>query len=96
MTLCNPGEMILTEDWTYPSALASARPWGVKAAPVKMDGEGMRADDLRKVLTEWDEKARGAPRCVSDNSPCQRPSDRDAEGLMSCTLCPWDRIQLVL
>lgn len=61
-TLMNPGEMFLTEEWTYPSALATAKPHGVLPAPVKIDGEGMRADDLRKVLTEWDEKARGAPR----------------------------------
>lgn len=61
-TLMNPGEMFLTEEWTYPSALATARPHGVLPAPVKMDGEGMRADDLRKVLVEWDETARGAPR----------------------------------
>ncbi|KAH8118799.1 PLP-dependent transferase [Phellopilus nigrolimitatus] len=61
-TLCDPGEMILTEAWTYPSALASARPYGVHPASVAMDGEGMRSDDLRKVLVEWDEAARGAKR----------------------------------
>lgn len=69
MTLCNPGEMIITEEWTYPSALASARPWGVHAAPIKMDHEGMRSDDLRKVLSEWDESARGAPRLVQIGYP---------------------------
>ncbi|OCH95918.1 PLP-dependent transferase [Obba rivulosa] len=61
-TLCNPGELILTEDWTYPSALASCRPLGVDAVPIAMDKEGMRSDELRKVLAEWDEKARGAKR----------------------------------
>ena len=61
-TLCNPGEMFLTEEWTYPSALASAQPYGVMPVPVKIDGEGMRADDLRKVLSVWDEKERGAKR----------------------------------
>lgn len=63
-TLCNPGEMILTEDWTYPSALASARPFGIEPVPVPMDKEGMKSDELRKVLAEWDEKARGAKRSV--------------------------------
>lgn len=61
-TLCNPGEMFLTEEWTYPSALASARPYGVEPASIKIDSEGMRSDDLRKVLAEWDEDARGAKR----------------------------------
>lgn len=61
-TLCNPGEMFLTEEWTYPSALASAKPHGVNPVSVKIDGEGMRSDDLRKVLSEWNESLRGAPR----------------------------------
>ena len=70
LTLCNPGEMILTEEWTYPSALFSCAPFGIKPASVAMDSEGMRADDLRKVLSEWDEKARGAKRSVrSDKGP---------------------------
>ncbi|KAI5118981.1 hypothetical protein M0805_001120 [Coniferiporia weirii] len=60
--LCNPGECFVTEEWTYPSALASARPYGVEPISVKIDGEGMRSDDLRKVLAEWDEEARGAKR----------------------------------
>ena len=62
MTLCNPGEFLLVEEWTYPSAVASAHPFGVRPAAVKVDGEGMRADDLRKVLAEWDEAKVGARR----------------------------------
>lgn len=62
MTFCNPGDVFLTEEWTYPSALATARPYGVQPIPVKIDGEGMRSDDLRKVLAEWDEEVRGAKR----------------------------------
>lgn len=50
------------EEWTYPSAMATARPLGVTPASIKIDGEGMRSDDLRKVLSEWDEKERGAKR----------------------------------
>ena len=61
-TLCNPGEVFLTEEWTYPSAIASSHPFNVKPIPVAMDSEGMRADDLRKILSEWDESVRGAKR----------------------------------
>lgn len=64
LTLCNAGEMILTEEWTYPSAVASSRPYGIEPVPIAMDGEGMRADDLYKTLAEWDESVRGAPRYV--------------------------------
>lgn len=61
-TLCNRGEQFLVEEWTYPSAMATARPLGLSPAPIKIDGEGMRSDDLRKVLSEWDEEERGAKR----------------------------------
>lgn len=62
LTLCNPGELFLTEEWTYPSAVASSRPYGVNPVPIAMDSEGMRADDLYKTLSEWDEVTRGAKR----------------------------------
>ncbi|KAL6309824.1 PLP-dependent transferase [Sparassis latifolia] len=61
-TLCNPGEGFLTEEWTYPSAVAGARPFALQPVPVAMDKEGMTSTDLRKVLSEWDESARGFKR----------------------------------
>lgn len=62
MTLCNPGELFITEEWSYPSALASAQPNNVKPVAIAMDLEGMRADDLYKTLAEWNEEERGAKR----------------------------------
>lgn len=59
MTFCNPGDGILASEWTYPSAMASALPFGVTPVAIAMDGQGMRSDDLRKVLSEWDVEARG-------------------------------------
>lgn len=61
-TFCNPGEMFITEDWTYVSALAAAKPFGVEPIGIAMDGEGMRADVLEEVLANWDTEARGALR----------------------------------
>jgi aromatic amino acid aminotransferase I / 2-aminoadipate transaminase len=61
-TLCNKGEAIITSEWTYPSALFAMIPYAVTVAPVAMDSQGMRADNLRRVLQNWDETARGAPR----------------------------------
>ncbi|KZP00312.1 PLP-dependent transferase [Calocera viscosa TUFC12733] len=58
LTLCNPGEGIIVEEYTYPSALASAWPLGVRPVPIKMDGEGMLAGDLDQVLSGWDVEAR--------------------------------------
>lgn len=72
LTLCNPGEMMLTEEWTYPSAVATCQPYGISPVPIAMDSEGMRADDLYKTLAEWDESVRGAPRYAE---PTSRLSD---------------------
>ena len=63
-TLCNPGELFITEDWTYPSALANSQPYGILPVGVPMDDQGMRPDALRKLLAEWDEVARGHKRYV--------------------------------
>lgn len=62
MTFCDPGDIILTCEWTYPSAIAASRPLGIEAVPVAMDGEGMRSDVLLGILSGWDENKRGAPR----------------------------------
>lgn len=59
---CNPGEIIITEEWTYTSALAAALPYGVKPVGIPMDGQGMRADALEDVLANWDADVRGAAR----------------------------------
>lgn len=63
-TVLNPGEGFLTEEWTYPSVVASSKPYGIHAVPVAMDKDGMSSVDLRKVLSEWDEKVRGCKRYV--------------------------------
>jgi aromatic amino acid aminotransferase I / 2-aminoadipate transaminase len=62
MTLLNKGEGILIDEWTYPAALATATPLGVSPVPIVIDGQGMRSDHLRQVLSEWDENARRMPR----------------------------------
>lgn len=71
MTLCNPGEGILTSEWTYPSAIASMKPHNVNPVPVGMDGEGMSSVSLREVLSNWDEETRGMPRCGLPRFPNQ-------------------------
>lgn len=61
--LLNPGDTLLVEEWTYPSALASARPLEVRWKAVPMDGQGMRPDSLRIILAGWDVE-RDGPRSV--------------------------------
>jgi aromatic amino acid aminotransferase I len=61
-TLCNPGEVVLTSEWTYPSALAAMAPLGVKPVAVGMDEQGMNSTSLRQLLSGWDAQACGTPR----------------------------------
>lgn len=95
LTLCNPGEMFITEEWTYPSAVYASKPYNVTPVPIAMDSEGMRADDLYKTLAEWDEVARGAPRYAfqmslsaetnyADQSACYVHCSRRAEPQWRC------------
>ncbi|KAL1963130.1 hypothetical protein VTN77DRAFT_8673 [Rasamsonia byssochlamydoides] len=58
--LCERGDYILTEEYSFSTALETAVPLGIKAAPVKMDEQGLLPESLDEVLTNWDEKARGA------------------------------------
>jgi aromatic amino acid aminotransferase I len=59
---CKPGDWILSEEFTFPTAVESAAPQGVKVAGVGVDAGGLRADALDKVLTEWDASVRGGPK----------------------------------
>ena len=85
-TFANPGDWILAEEWTYPSALASARPWGIKAVPIAFDGEGLSTIDLRRVLVEWDEVERGGKRFVLSTHSVLPHGSHEISGLMSSTL----------
>lgn len=64
-TLCNPGEGVLCSEWTYPSALATMTPYGIRSVPVKMDDQGMSSASLREILSQWNEEARGMPRYIN-------------------------------
>jgi aromatic amino acid aminotransferase I len=50
-TLCEPGDGVLCEEFTYPSALSTAWPSGILPVPCAMDGEGLTGPGLRcKVI----------------------------------------------
>ncbi|GJN90777.1 hypothetical protein Rhopal_003791-T1 [Rhodotorula paludigena] len=81
--LCDPGEHILLEEFTFPSAMGPWVPQDCKGVPVKMDGRGLRADDLEHVLSTWEATHPGIKRPhVLYTIPCaQNPtgSTMDAE-----------------
>jgi aromatic amino acid aminotransferase I len=60
--LVEKGDYILTENFTYPSSQALWIPQGNYAAPVALDGQGLRADSLEEVLSTWDRKHPGVKR----------------------------------
>lgn len=57
---CSRGDYMLTEEYTFATAVETAQPLGIKVAGVKMDAEGMLATDLDHVLSTWD--ARKGPK----------------------------------
>ena len=48
------GECILTEEYTFSSAVETVRPMGVECVGVKMDEEGLLATSLDSILSNWD------------------------------------------
>jgi aromatic amino acid aminotransferase I len=73
--LCNPGEGVLCDEWTYPSALASMNPQGISAVPVEMDFQGMSSTALRELLASWDADSRGMARLVISVIPSRKGHD---------------------
>jgi aromatic amino acid aminotransferase I len=57
---CERGDYILTEEYSFSSALETAAPLGIRIAGVKMDEQGLLPEALDDVLSNWDEKVRGA------------------------------------
>lgn len=60
--MTKPGDWILSEEYTFPAAVETALPMGVRTAAVKMDKHGMLPSALDEVVSNWDEVVRGSPR----------------------------------
>lgn len=57
--LCNRGDYILTEEYSFSSAMEAARPMGLELIGIPMDERGMLPSALDEVLTNWDPVSRG-------------------------------------
>ncbi|KAF2468105.1 aromatic amino acid aminotransferase 1 [Lindgomyces ingoldianus] len=57
-----PGDMMLSEEYTFATAVETALPMGVRVVGIPMDSEGLLPDALDYILSAWDEKARRAPK----------------------------------
>ena len=54
------GDCILTEEYTFTTAVETAMPMGLKVVGIKMDSEGLLPEVMDEILTTWDAKVRGA------------------------------------
>lgn len=54
----NKGDTLLTEEYSFSSAIEAALPIGLVPVGIKMDDKGMCAKDLEHVLSNWNEGER--------------------------------------
>lgn len=54
------GDAILTEEYSFSTAVETAMPLDVRVFGIEMDGEGLLPDKMDELLSTWDEPARGA------------------------------------
>ncbi|RDW63255.1 hypothetical protein BP6252_10800 [Coleophoma cylindrospora] len=52
--LCEPGDFVICEQHTYPSAQALWIPMGCQAIPVRMDGQGIIPEELERLMENWE------------------------------------------
>ncbi len=57
---CERGDVVLSEDYAFASAVETATALGVKCVGVAMDAEGLLPGSMDEILSNWDEKSRGA------------------------------------
>ncbi|KAF2001197.1 aromatic amino acid aminotransferase 1 [Amniculicola lignicola CBS 123094] len=55
-----PGDMILSEGYTFAVAVETATPLGVRIAGIPMDAEGLLPEAMDHILSTWDVSARGS------------------------------------
>ncbi|ODN98484.1 aromatic amino acid aminotransferase I [Cryptococcus wingfieldii CBS 7118] len=61
-TLLNRGEYVLVEEFAFPATINHYASLGGRNIGVPLDGEGLDAEALNKILSEWDEEERGGAR----------------------------------
>ena len=58
--LTRPGDAILSEEYTFSAAVETAMPMGLTVVGVPMDGEGLVAEAMDEMLSNWDPQERRA------------------------------------
>jgi len=60
--LCVRGDSMLSEEYTFSSAVETAVPMGIKVIGVAMDAEGLLPASLDSILLSWNVTERGSPK----------------------------------
>ena len=55
-----PGDVILSEEYTFSAFVETARPMGVRVCGIPIDSEGLLPDEMDQILSTWDVNVRGA------------------------------------
>ncbi|TVY13197.1 Aromatic amino acid aminotransferase [Lachnellula arida] len=73
---CERGDYVLSEEYTFASAVETALPLGIKFAGVKMDDQGLIAESMDEILSNWNVQERGArkPRVLYTVPSGQNPT----------------------
>ncbi|KAI0116971.1 PLP-dependent transferase [Daldinia grandis] len=58
------GDSVLTEEYSFSTALETTAPLGIKVFGVRLDGQGLLPGSMDEILSSWDEKSRGARKPV--------------------------------
>ncbi|KAL1657071.1 Aromatic/aminoadipate aminotransferase 1 [Didymella pomorum] len=58
--LTRPGDVMLSEEYTFSAAVETARPMGVRVCGVPVDAEGLLPEAMDDILSTWDVNTRGS------------------------------------
>jgi aromatic amino acid aminotransferase I len=58
--LTRPGDLMLSEEYTFAAAVETARPLGVRVCGVPVDAEGLLPEVMDDILSNWDVNGRGS------------------------------------
>jgi 2-aminoadipate transaminase len=67
------GDVVITEEFTYPGTISTYRDLGLKMIGLPVDADGMRTDALERALTEL-ERAGTKPRFIYTEATYQNPT----------------------
>jgi aromatic amino acid aminotransferase I len=73
---CERGDYVLSEEYTFASAVETALPLGIRFVGVKVDDQGLLPESMDEILSNWDVQARGArkPRLLYTVPSGQNPT----------------------